>query len=135
MKTRRATRGRRDMSNEPEPMSDELQQTVDNWLASGHKAPTQAQIHAIMALLDEIERQRAVIAEQQAEIAAMRPIVEAVADIEKSDGSACLQLCDTMYLTTPTESAWRVQHRANCVIEQARTFVAQHPASDEPNAD
>ena len=69
------------------------------------------------------------------EIAAMRPIVEAVAEIENSDGIACLQLCDTMYLTTPTESAWRVQHRANCVIEQARAYVAQHPANDEPNAD
>jgi len=84
----------------------------------------------IPALLMEHERQRAVIAEQQAEIAAMRPVVEAVADIENSDASACLQLCDTMYLTTPTESAWRVQHRANCVIEQARAYVAQHPAND-----
>jgi len=88
----------------------------------------------VMDRLEELERenhrQRAVIAEQQAEIAAMRPIVEAVADIENSDASACLQLCDTMYLTTPTESAWRVQHRANCVIEQARAYVAQHPTSD-----
>jgi len=70
-----------------------------------------------------------------AEIAAMRPIVEAVADIENSDGSACLQLCDTMYLTTPTESAWRVQHRANCVIEQARAYVAQHPTSERSGND
>jgi len=77
-----------------------------------------------------LDTKQAEVERLRAEIAAMRPVVEAVADIENSGASACLQLCDTMYLTTPTESAWRVQHRANCVIEQARAYVAQHPAND-----
>ena len=76
-----------------------------------------------------LDTKQAEVERLRAEIAAMRPVVEAVADIENSDGSACLRLCDTMFLTTPTESAWRVQHRANCVIEQARAYVAQHPAT------
>ena len=87
---------------------DDNQQTGD-----GERIIFRAEVDA------EVERLRA-------EVSAMRPIVEAVADIENSDASACLQLCDTMFLTTPTESAWRVQHRANCVIEQARAYVAQH---------
>jgi len=115
----------------PEPMSEERLAEITR----GHRNATSGGTFWtadmwIEELLAEVERQRAVIAEQQAEVTAMRPIVEAVADIENSDGSACLQLCDTMYLTTPTESAWRVQHRANCVIEQARAYVAQHPTSD-----
>jgi len=77
----------------------------------------------VMDRLEELEKENHRL---RAEVSAMRPIVEAVADIENSDGIACLQLCDTMYLTTPTERAWRVQHRANCVIEQARAYVAQH---------
>ncbi len=68
------------------------------------------------------------IEQLKAEIAAMRTIVESVADIENSDGSACYVTCDlTLYDSkSPDEGT---HHNEPCLIEQARAYLAAHPAT------
>ncbi len=121
-----------------EPMTDEQFQTVSNWLAGGHKAPTPTQVVAIMAALDEVERQRAVIAEQQAQLDAARGIVAVVAQSNTTFGNACVfddrcGFLDTGYDGNPFEppvlSIYR--HVAECPVAQARAFMARYPAEKE----
>ena len=79
------------MSKKPMPMTDKrlaeirdiVEQSVAIWQRSGVEPPRD--VLRQVELLAEVERQRAVIAEQQAEIAAMRPIVEAVASHDGFD--------------------------------------------------
>jgi hypothetical protein len=80
-------------------------------------------------LLAENDRLRAREQALEAENAAMRPIVEAVADIENSDGSACYVTCDLTLFDAELDPPDDVRHNEPCLIEQARVFVAAHPAT------
>ena len=67
----------------------------------------------------EVKRLRAEVAEQQAEVAAMRPIVEAVADgaTDSETGDCCF-------------CGWSgYPHEGNCPVLRAQMYVAQHPTT------
>ena len=74
-------------------------------------------------LLTEVERQRAVIAEQQAEIAAMLPVVEAVATMEREYSEDSKSWVLVPPLTNRNLFTVRL-------LEQARAYIAQHPATE-----
>lgn len=98
------------------PLSDEWIAQYRHNLDHALDAPTRGDD---LALLHEVERLRA-------EVAAMRPIVEAVAEIDNSDNSACYVTCDlTLYDSeAPNEG---IRHNAPCVIVQACSYIIEHP--------
>ncbi len=76
-----------------------------------------------VAGLPEIERLRA-------ENAAMRPIVQRVAEHTAwPNFRADLYMC--LFCTAAAGHLSDLQHDANCIAEQARAFVAQHPAQEK----
>lgn len=107
------------MSNEP--MSDDE-------LAAIHADNTYEFYHSHIAvgdiakLLAEVKRQRAVIAEQQAQIAAMRPVVEAVAKLDARESRENpVYTNDVVLHSDDINTLW--------VRDQARAYVAQYPAT------
>ena len=113
-----------------EPMSDERLAVIHGVLSV---AKMDATTHGLVwELLAEVERQRAVIEQQQAEIAAMRPVVEAVAThgmytpFYPPDGPA-LYGCDWCHARARKLDA--IKHTDGCEMTQARAYVAQHPAT------
>lgn len=89
---------------------EQLQQQADTdeaeWIASNER------------LRDEMARLEEGIVEQQTEIAAMRPIVEAVA--------AC---ADNRYVVCVVCGFGCDDHGENCPAEHARAYVEQHPTT------
>ena len=112
------------MSNEP-MTGERLEQirnrvtslVADGWFQRDNQTSGEIILASdLYALMDEVERQRAVIAEQQAEVTAMRPIVEFVKKLVQYPGMA----------KNPRD----LLAQAENALEQARAYVAQHPAND-----
>ncbi len=84
-------------------------------------------------LLGVIRSQRAVIEQQQTEIATMRPVVEAVAGEltaiywNRETHRFCCRWCDASHKLHMSQ----IEHASDCPYEQARAYVAQHPATGE----
>ena len=106
-----------------EPMTDEELEEIDEWLHDGEGVSFGQQVR----LADEVERQRAIIAEQQAQLAAMRPIVAAVAiEIDPEDDHFFCSRC------VSTAGLWlghthEMVHEPDCIVVQARACLAAHP--------
>lgn len=105
-----------------EPMSEErLAEIREDW-ASGYAFRIEDQElvmrhhAAITDLLAEVERLRA-------EVAAMRPIVEAVALGKQKRGNHVVCICSAPFDDN--------HHENDCPIAQARAYIAQHPATGE----
>jgi len=67
---------------------------------------------------------------KQREIAAMRTIVEAVAEAHDND-DVCPVLCSLTFFDSAEPDADYPRHDEPCVGEQARAYLAAHPAVKE----
>ena len=63
--------------------------------------------------------------QKQTMIDAMRPVVEAVANSDNDEDRVCFELCAFELVS----SAGLLRHTQPCVVQQARAFVAAHPAT------
>ena len=148
------------MEEEIAPLTDEGLANLHRWADDARRVNTfwSGQYWwAVSRLLAEVERHRAVIAEQQAQLDACEyqrdvlrveagqayaaqhrlqarldatlPIVEAVADADNSDNGVCFQLCAYRLVSSADE----LVHVAPCIAQQARAYLAAHP--EQPTAE
>ena len=80
-------------------------------------------------LLTEVDRLRAREQALEAENAAMRPIVAAVAEHIGASVSDDFRLCS--FCANGAIESRVIYHSDDCEVEQARAFVAAHPAAGE----
>lgn len=102
-------------------MTDEQKQTVENWLASGHHAPTTAQVVAIMALLDAYD--------------AVHPIVVAVANgattYRDREDEYCTQDPNCMWRRPGIGQPMRFVHTDRCIATKAQAIIAAESGDSE----
>src|SRR5690348_4615699 len=103
-----------------EPMTDEELEEIDEWLHDGEGVSFEQQVR----LADDVERQRAVIAEQQAQLAAMRPIVAAVA--EHIGGYVSEHFRQCAFCANGAIESRVIAHADDCEVTQARAYLAAH---------
>src|SRR5690242_6000123 len=119
-----------------EPMTDERLQTIRERIygdsAWEHDAGIANDVLLDrLALLHEVERQRGIIAEQQEQLAAMRPMVEAVAC--SNPYGSWLPATNTppgvvcRWCMERAQSSAECQHDHECNWRQARAYLAAHP--------
>ena len=103
---------------------DRLRAEVDEGNAALHE-----QIQAWMSQKAEVDRLRAREQALEAENAAMRPIVAAVAEHIGASVSDDFRLCS--FCANGAIESRVIYHSDDCEVEQARAFVAAHPAAGE----
>ena len=71
--------------------------------------------------------QQKYIAALEAQLAAMREIVQAVAEADNSDSGVCYQLCNVRWYGGETwADEMEMRHDAPCIVTKARALLAPH---------
>ena len=102
------------------------QVNIGAWDAMMAKVAGMPEIEQLVA---EVDRLRAREQALEAENAAMRPIVAAVAEHIGASVSDDFRLCS--FCANGAIESRVIYHSDDCEVEQARAFVAAHPAAGE----